>query len=77
MQILSLQADNFKRLRAVQITPKGDLVLVAGRNAQGKSSVLDAISAALSGAGACPADPIRHGESSAPEVTVALSHDAV
>jgi energy-coupling factor transporter ATP-binding protein EcfA2 len=65
MQILSLQADNFKRLRAVQITPKGDLVLVAGRNAQGKSSVLDAISAALAGAGACPADPIRHGEASA------------
>ena len=65
MQILSLQADNFKRLRAVQITPRGDLVLVAGRNAQGKSSVLDAISAALSGAGACPADPIRHGEQSA------------
>ena len=65
MQIISLQADNFKRLRAVQITPKGDLVLVAGRNAQGKSSVLDAITAALSGAGACPADPIRHGEASA------------
>ena len=65
MQIISLQADNFKRLRAVQITPRGDLVLVAGRNAQGKSSVLDAITAALSGAGACPADPVRHGETSA------------
>ena len=65
MQILRLEAENFKRLRAVQIDPRGDLVLVAGRNAQGKSSVLDAISAALSGAGACPADPIRHGEQSA------------
>ena len=65
MQILRLEAENFKRLRAVQIDPRGDLVLVAGRNAQGKSSVLDAISAALSGAGACPADPIRHGEASA------------
>jgi DNA repair exonuclease SbcCD ATPase subunit len=65
MQILSLQADNFKRLRAVEITPRGEMILVSGRNAQGKSSVLDAISAALSGAGACPADPIRHGEQSA------------
>jgi thymidine kinase len=65
MQILRLEAENFKRLRAVQIDPKGDLVQVTGRNAQGKSSVLDAISAALSGAGACPADPIRHGEQSA------------
>lgn len=65
MQILRLEAENFKRLRAVQIDPRGDLVLVTGRNAQGKSTVLDAISAALSGAGACPADPIRHGEASA------------
>lgn len=65
MQIIRLEAENFKRLRAVQIDPRGDLVLVAGRNAQGKSSVLDAISAALAGAGACPADPIRHGETSA------------
>lgn len=65
MQILRLEAENFKRLRAVQIDPKGDLVLVAGRNAQGKSSVLDAIAAALMGKDACPADPIRHGEESA------------
>lgn len=36
MQILSLMADNFKRLKAVQITPAGDLVMVTGRNAQGK-----------------------------------------
>jgi hypothetical protein len=65
MQIVSLQADNFKRLRAVQITPRGDMVLVTGRNAQGKSSVLDAIFAALAGANACPADPVRHGQTSA------------
>ncbi len=65
MQILRLEAENFKRLRAIQIDPKGDLVLVAGRNAQGKSSVLDAIAAALMGKDACPADPIRHGEQSA------------
>lgn len=65
MQILRLETENFKRLRAVQIDPKGNLVLVTGRNAQGKSSVLDSITAALSGANACPADPIRHGEQNA------------
>lgn len=65
MQIISLEASNFKRLKAVEINPQGDLVLVTGRNAQGKSSVLDAISAALAGAAACPGDPIRHGEQSA------------
>ena len=65
MQIIRLEADNFKKLKAVEITPHGDLVMVTGRNAQGKSSGLDAIAAALSGAGACPVDPIRHGETSA------------
>ena len=65
MQIIRLEAENFKRLRCVQIDPRGDLVMVTGRNAQGKSSVLDAISAALSGAGACPVDPIRHNEPAA------------
>ena len=65
MQIVSLTAENFKRLRAVLIEPKGGLVQVTGRNAQGKSSVLDAIAAALLGKDACPSDPIRHGEQSA------------
>lgn len=65
MQIVSLTAENFKRLRAVLIEPKGGLVQVTGRNAQGKSSVLDAIAAALLGKDACPSDPIRHGETSA------------
>ena len=65
MQIVRLEVESFKYLRAVQIDPKGNLVMVTGRNAQGKSSVLDAIFAALAGAGACPGDPIRHGEQSA------------
>ena len=43
MKIVSLTAENVKRLKAVQITPTGSVQVVAGRNAQGKSSVLDAI----------------------------------
>jgi predicted ATP-dependent endonuclease of OLD family len=65
MKILRLEAENFKRLRAVEIAPNGDLVQVTGRNAQGKSSVLDSIAAALLGKDACPSDPIRHGEEKA------------
>lgn len=64
MKIVALEASNFKRLRAVEITPDGTLVVVAGRNAQGKTSVLDAIWAALGG-GAASKDtsrPVRDGE---------------
>lgn len=66
MKIISLEAENYKRLKAVEITPDGNLVVIGGRNAQGKSSVLDAIWAALGGReGNKAAKPIRDGESKA------------
>lgn len=73
MRVIELTAENFKRLRAVDITPKKHLNVVAGRNAQGKTSVLDAIWHALGGGDASRATkrPIRDGEEQA-EVTVDL-----
>lgn len=67
MKIIELRAENIKRLKAVDITPDGTLQVVAGRNAQGKSSVLDAIWLALGGgkAGKETARPIRDGEEKA------------
>lgn len=67
MKIISLKASNVKRLKAVEITPSGELVVVGGRNAQGKSSVLDAIWLALGGGPATKATtrPVRDGEDSA------------
>lgn len=62
LKIISLQAENLKRLTAVRIDPKGNLVEIRGRNAQGKSSVLDAIWWALAGAGNIQTDPIRKGQ---------------
>lgn len=61
MQIVKLYAENFKRLRVVNITPDGNLVQITGANAQGKSSVLDAIWAVLGGAKAAPNEPVRRG----------------
>ncbi len=43
MKIVQLQAENVKRLKAVEISPEGHIVEITGRNGQGKSSVLDAI----------------------------------
>ena len=39
MKITRLEASNFKRVRAVEVTPDGALVVVGGKNAAGKSSI--------------------------------------
>lgn len=67
MRIITLRAENVKRLRAVEITPDGNTVVIAGRNAQGKSSVLDAIWMALAGGNGAKdtSRPIRDGEKKA------------
>lgn len=65
MKIIQLQASNFKRLKAVSITPEGEIVQISGKNGQGKSSVLDSIWAALGGGDALPKVPIRKGAEAA------------
>lgn len=65
MKIVQLVAENFKKLRAVEITPTGEIVVISGRNGAGKSSILDAIWAALGGAKHIQAVPIRKGHNKA------------
>lgn len=65
MRIVKLQAENIKRLKAVEIVPEGNVVKLTGRNEQGKTSVLDAIWWALGGTKAIQEEPIRHGETKA------------
>src|SRR3990167_3428115 len=61
MKILKLTAENVKKLRAVEITPTGELVEITGKNGAGKTSVLDAIWWALAGTKHIQAVPIRTG----------------
>ena len=69
MKIIRLEAENIKRLRAVDISPDPDhhTVVISGDNAQGKTSVLDAIWLALGGKAAQKDNPqpLREGEASA------------
>ena len=65
MKIVRLEAENFKRLVAVNINPDGTVCQITGRNGQGKSSVLDAIQAAFGGAKLSPEQPIRNGAAGA------------
>jgi hypothetical protein len=69
VRITRFEAENFKRLRTVDITPdpESGTVIVGGRNAQGKTSVLDGIMAALAGRAGSKelVRPIRDGEAKA------------
>lgn len=60
--IVQLNAENIKRLRAVEIRPAGSSVIVGGRNGQGKTSLLDSIAMALGGKNEVPTEPVRRGE---------------
>jgi DNA repair exonuclease SbcCD ATPase subunit len=62
MRIVSLEAQNVKRLKAVSIKPDGDMVVIGGRNEQGKTSLLDSIQYALGGKNGICEKPLREGE---------------
>jgi DNA repair exonuclease SbcCD ATPase subunit len=61
LRIVYLEAENVKRLKAVRLRPDKTLVRIEGKNAAGKTSVLDAISAALGGGKEQPTLPVRSG----------------
>lgn len=63
--IVRLNVENVKRISAVEIKPDGSVVEICGRNAQGKSSLLDSIEMALTGGKSIPDRPIRDGEDKA------------
>lgn len=49
MRIIRFQGENFKRMKAFDITPKGNTVVLSGKNGAGKSSVLDGITMLFAG----------------------------
>jgi DNA repair exonuclease SbcCD ATPase subunit len=60
--IVRLEVENVKRLRAVSMMPPAGLVLVAGNNTEGKTSLLDAIEMAFAGKRADPPEVIHRGQ---------------
>lgn len=63
MRITAATIKDFKRVRSIGIKPEAErnLILLAGKNRQGKTSVLGALTAAFGGAREIPPDPVRHG----------------
>lgn len=74
MRIIELHAENVMGLSACDITPADHLNVIGGKNGAGKSSLLNAICAALAGKGGMPAEPLKRGEKKG-EIVVKLDRD--
>ena len=76
MKIINLKSTNIKGIKAIDITPKNDMVIISGKNGAGKTSALDTIWYVIcwkAGAKQTPM-PIRKGEKEA-EGIVTLCED--
>lgn len=78
VKINTLELENVKRIRSVQMTLKPDgLNLIGGNNNQGKTSVLDAICWGLGGNKYQPSNPQRDGALTEPMLRFTLSNGLV
>ena len=62
MKVMNLVIESVKRVKHVVITPKGWMVKIAGKNKQGKTSILDSLMYVLEGEKNIPDDPLHSGE---------------
>lgn len=76
MRILGLYAENFKRLKVVNISPSGNVVQITGANGAGKTSVLDAVWACLEWAAHIHVEPIRAGAKTG-KIVLELGNESV
>lgn len=78
VKINTLEMENVKKIRAVQLTPtENGLTVIGGKNRQGKTSVLDAIAWALGGNKFKPSEPHREGSVSDPHMRITLSNGII
>ncbi|MCV0439820.1 MAG: AAA family ATPase [Hydrogenophaga sp.] len=64
MRIIQLHSENVKRVKAVDITPESNVIVISGKNGEGKTSVIDSIWLALEYKAAKKGnpDPLRAGQ---------------
>lgn len=78
VKISALELENVKRIKAIQLVPtENGLTVIGGRNAQGKSSVLDAIAWALGGNKMKPKAPNRDGAETPASIHMKLNNGLI
>ena len=78
VKINTLEIENVKRIKAVQLVPsESGLTVIGGNNAQGKTSVLDTICWALGGERYRPSNPTREGSTVPPRIKITLSNGLI
>ncbi|MEG0900632.1 MAG: AAA family ATPase [Clostridia bacterium] len=78
MKITRLEIENVKRVKAVRLEPaQTGLTVIGGRNGQGKTSVLDAITWALGGEKYCPSVAQREDSMLPPNIHIVMSNGLV
>ncbi len=78
MTIKSLEIENVKRIKAVELTPSPTgLTVIGGKNGQGKTSVLDSIAWALGGERFRPSNATREGSAVPPTLKVTMANGLV
>jgi len=72
LKIIELRGENVKRIKAIRIRPKDNMVIISGKNGAGKTSCLDLIWYCLDGGKGLKDTPIpiRKGETKAKAITV-------
>lgn len=78
VKINTLELENVKKIKAVQLAPaKSGLTVIGGKNRQGKTSVLDSIAWALGGDRFKPSEPHREGSVNDPHLKITLDNGIV
>lgn len=78
IKINKLEIENVKRIKAVKIEPTANgLTVIGGRNNQGKTSVLDAITWALGGDRYKPSDAKRRESLIPPNLHIVMSNGLI
>lgn len=78
VKITSFEAENVKRIKAVQFSPsEGGLTIIGGKNANGKTSILDSIVYALGGEKYRPKNFNRDGSAVPGKIKIELSNGLI
>lgn len=78
VKITSFEIENVKKVRTVTYEPTTNgLTVIGGKNGQGKTTILDAISWALGGAKYSPDNPKRDGAALPPHIKITLDNGII